>query len=167
MEKKNKEKAEEKVEKWTSSANIYEPVRTAITKCAIFRPIVEKYDLDDMSDTGLLVYAQAIGKTDSFAFEIYNTALENKKQTKEYMTYDEAEVYDALNKVYGYDVFALPGGQNITENFNRTYFDASTSIYLHSPREKGLPYTTGIYVPILMNKDGRVSNKAYVDASNR
>ena len=151
----------------TSSANIYEPVRNAITKCATFRPIVEKYGLDDMSDTGLIVYAQAIGTTETFAGEIYSTAVENKKQTKEYMTYDEAEVYDALNKVYGYKVFALPGGQNITENFNRTKFDPSTSIYLHTPKDKGLPYTTGIYVPILMNRDGRVSQKAYVDAANR
>ena len=166
-------KANEKVKEWTSSADIYLPLRTAITKCAIFRPIVKKYSLDDMSDTGLLAYIKAIGMTETFATEIYLTAVENKKQTRAYMTFEEAEVYDALNKVYrenwkiDYDIFALPGGQAVTENFRRTSFDSTTSLYIQNPRDKNLPYTTGVYVPILMRKDGGVSQKAYVDASNR
>ena len=166
-------KTNAKLNEWTSSANIYEPVRRAITKCAIFRQLVEHYGLDDMSDTGLLVYAKAIGTTETFAGEIHTMAVENKKQTREYMTVEEAEVYDALNKVYrenwkiDYDIFALPGGQAVTEPFNRTSFDSLTSVVLQEPRNKSLPYTTGVYVPILMNKDGRVAQKAYVDAANR
>ena len=162
-----------KLKEWTSSANIYEPVRRAITKCAIFRPLVEHYGLDDMSDTGLLVYAKAIGTTETFAGEIHTMAVENKKQTREYMTVEEAEVYDALNKVYrqnwniAHDIFSMPGGQAVTEPFNRTSFDSLTSVVLQEPRNKSLPYTTGVYVPILMNKDGRVAQKAYVDAANR
>lgn len=163
----------EKLKAWTNSADVYAPVRDAITKCPTFSSIVETYGLDDMSDEGLLKYAQTIGTTENFAYEIYQTASETKKQNKEFMTPEEVAVYDALNRVYRqnwnieHDIFALPGEQPITGGFQKTNFDSSNSIYLAEPRNKSLPYATGIYVPILKDKEGGVKQKAYVDAGNR
>lgn len=164
----------ERLKAWTNSADVYSPVRAAITKCPTFQAIVDAYGLNDMSETGLLAYAQAMGKTnENFVYEIWKTAVDLKKQNKEFMTVEEAEVYGALNQVYRqiwnieHDIFVLPGGKSVTENFQKTTFDFTTSMYLPEPRNKGLAYTTGIYVPILMGKENRLSQKAYVDAGNR
>ena len=165
---------EKKLNAWTSAADIYSLVRDAITKCPTFRKVVEDYGLDDMSETGLLAYIQAMGKTtNDFVYEIYKTAVDIKKQTRELMTSDESNVYDALNQAYrhiwniDHDIFILPGGQFVTEIFQKTNFNFSTSAYLPEPRKNGLAYTTGIYVPVLMNKDGTQAQRAYVDAGNR
>lgn len=159
---------------WKNSADIYSPVRDAILKCPTFSSIVEKYGLNDTSETGLLIYAQAMGKiNEDFVFEIWTAAVESKKRSREFMTPEESEVYSALNKVYrqiwniDFDIFTLPGGQSLAETFQPTNFDSNVSIYLAMPRNKDLPYTTGIYVPILMNRENKQAQKSYVEAGNR
>lgn len=165
-----------KLEAWKNSADIYSPVRDAMLKCPTFSSIVENYGLNDTSETGLLVYAQAMGRTtEEFVYDIWKAATEVKKlpMTRELMTLEEAEVYSALNKVYrqiwniDFDIFTLPGGQSFSEPFQKTKFDSNNSIYLLEMRNKNLSFTTGVYVPILMNKENKLSQKAYVDAGNR
>ena len=163
----------EKLKAWTSTTDIYAIVRDAITKCSTFSKIVEDYKLNDMSDSGLMTYAQVLGKTQEFIVKIGETAVEVKKNNREFMTNDEVQVYDALNKAYrqiwniDHDIFNLPGGQSVTANFQKTNFDSTLSICLTDMRNKSFSYTTGIYIPIVRNKDNQILQKSYVDASNR
>ncbi len=166
-------KTGEKLKAWTSSTDIYAIVRDAITKCSTFSKIVEEYKLNDMTDSGLMTYAQVLGKTQEFIVKIGECAVDIKKNTKEPMTAEEVQVYDALNKAYRqiwnieHDIFILPGGQSVTSNFQKTNFDANFSICLTDMRNKSFSYTTGIYVPIVFNKDNQILQKGYVDAGNR
>ena len=169
----NEKKTGEKLKAWTSSTDVYALVREAITKCPTFSSIVENYNLSDMTDSGLMTYAQVLGKTQEFIQKIGEVAAEVKKNTKTFMTAEEVRVYDALNKAYRqiwnieHDIFTLPGGQSVTANFQKTSFDSTYSICLTDMRNKSFVYATGIYTPIVLNKDNQILQKGYVDAANR
>ena len=167
--------AKKSLQTWEEAAEIYKPVRTALNNCETFQKFVEERGLNDNSDAGLFLFVQELGKTIDFVNDIYQVAVELKKNqgnNAQPMTAEETAVYDALNKAYrkiwniDFDIFTTPGNRkNISEPFEKTAF-SNEAINLKDPRNKSLKYTTKIYVPMLLSREGRMYKPAFVEAGN-
>lgn len=167
--------AKKSLQTWEESAEIYKPVRTALNNCETFQKFVEDRGLNDNSDAGLFLFVQELGKTIDFVNDIYQVAVELKKNqgnNAQPMTAEETAIYDALNKAYrkiwniDFDIFTTPGSRkNISEPFEKTAF-SNEAINLKDPRNKSLKYTTKIYVPMLLSREGRMYKPAFVEAGN-
>ena len=167
--------AKKSLQTWEEAAEIYKPVRTALNNCETFQKFVEERGLNDNSDAGLFLFVQELGKTIDFVNDIYQVAVELKKNqgnNAQPMTAEETADYDALNKAYrkiwniDFDIFTTPGNRkNISEPFEKTAF-SNEAINLKDPRNKSLKYTTKIYVPMLLSREGRMYKPAFVEAGN-
>lgn len=167
--------AKKSLQTWEEAAEIYKPVRTALNNCETFQKFVEERGLNDNSDAGLFIFVQELGKTIDFVNDIYQVAVDLKKNqgnNAQPMTAEETAVYDALNKAYrkiwniDFDIFTTPGNRkNISEPFEKTAF-SNEAINLKDPRNKSLKYTTKIYVPMLLSREGRMYKQAFVEAGN-
>lgn len=167
--------AKKSLQTWEEAAEIYKPVRTALNNCETFQKFVEERGLNDNSDAGLFIFVQELGKTIDFVNDIYQVAVDLKKNqgnNAQPMTAEETAVYDALNKAYrkiwniDFDIFTTPGNRkNISEPFEKTAF-SNEAINLKDPRNKSLKYTTKIYVPMLLSREGRMYKPAFVEAGN-
>ena len=167
--------AKKSLQTWEEAAEIYKPVRTALNNCETFQKFVESRGLNDNSDAGLFIFVQELGKTIDFVNDIYQVAVDLKKNqgnNAQPMTAEETAVYDALNKAYrkiwniDFDIFTTPGNRkNISEPFEKTAF-SNEAINLKDPRNKSLKYTTKIYVPMLLSREGRMYKPAFVEAGN-
>lgn len=173
-EKLTAEKNSKALDAWRNKTNIYAPIRDALKNCPTFAPIVEKYHLaDDDSEVALFTFAQVLGFTESFSYEVYQIAVNHKKNNQQLMTQDEIAVYAALNKAYrtiwsvDFDIFVTPAGKSVTEPFVQENFDKKLAVNLKDPRNRDVSKINGIYVPMLRNKSGEYSQSAYVDAANR
>ena len=168
--------AEKSLSVWKDAVEIYVPVREALRNCETFRNLLEQRGLTDDSEIGLFTFVQELGKTMDFLGQIHTVAVDAKKQqgaNPQLMTYDEAEVYRALNRCYrkiwnvDFDVFTTPGSRkSLDAPFEKTEFNKDEAFYMKDMRNKSLRYTINLYVPLLLNREGKPSKMAYVDASN-
>ena len=88
------------------------------------------------------------------------------------MTKEEANVYDKLNDCYkkiwniDFDIFVMPGGKSVNEEFTKIAFNKSEAIYMKNPKDKSSKYTQEVYVPILKAQNGNIHTLAQVKAGN-
>lgn len=167
---------EKSLSDWRAAAKIYVPVRNAMQKCPTFTDFLEQRGLTDDSEIGLFAFIQEIGRTRDFLSGVHSAALEAKKRqgnNPQPMTPDEVEVYEALNQCYrsiweiDFDVFTTPGSRkSIAAPFEKTPFSREDATYFRDPRNRNLKFTKNIYVPLLLNEEGRMYIQAQVDAGN-
>ncbi len=167
--------AEKSLQVWENAVEIYRPVRVALNNCETFKNFVEGRGLNDDSDAGLFIFVQELGKTIDFIRDIHQTASDVKKAqgaAPKLMTAEEMAVYEALNKCYrniwriDFDVFTTPGSRKNISAFEKTDFNKDEAIFLKDMRNKSLKYTQGIYVPMLLTREGKMYKQAYVEAGN-
>lgn len=173
---KNSADAQKSLQALTQVLEIYAPVRTAMKNCATFRSLLEERALSDDSQAGLFAFAQEIGKTTDFVSAVHKAALDERSRQNlnpPVMTCEEIAVYDALNRCcrqvwkIDFDIFTTPGSRaSIVEPFEKTFFNRVEAVYFKDARNTGLKYTQGIYVPLLLNREGRVLRQAYAAAGN-
>ena len=171
-----RDSAKKSLSVWKDAVEIYVPVREALRNCETFRNLLEQRGLTDDSEIGLFTFVQELGKTMDFLGQIHTVAVDAKKQqgaNPQLMTYNEAEVYRALNRCYrkiwnvDFDVFTTPGSRkSLDAPFEKTEFNKDEAFYMKDMRNKSLRYTINLYVPLLLNREGKPSKMAYVDASN-
>lgn len=167
---------EKSLSDWRAATKIYEPVRDAMQNCPTFSDFLEQRGLTDDSEIGLFAFIQDLGKTIDFLNEVHIAALNAKKgqgNTPQPMTPDEVAVYDALNQCYrdiweiDFDVFTTPGSRkSIAAPFEKTPFVKEEAVYLKDPRNRNWKFTKNIYVPLLLNREGKPYKQAQVDASS-
>ena len=152
--------------------DIYRPVLDALQKCGTFLPICEKYGLGKGNETALFTLVQQIGASIEFAKELYDCAVQKKQQTKEPMREAERQVYAALNLCYrsiwnvDFDLYRQPGGQSITEPFQKVKFDFAESRNLVDSRDRTSKFAQELYVPSLSARTGNLYSQAQVKAGN-
>lgn len=152
--------------------DIYRPVLDALQKCGTFLPICEKYGLGKGNETALFTLVQQIGASIEFAKELYDCAVQKKQQTKEPMREAERQVYAALNLCYravwnvDFDIYRQPGGQSITEPFQKVKFDFAESRNLVDSRDRTSKFAQELYVPSLSARTGNLYSQAQVKAGN-
>lgn len=152
--------------------DIYLPVLDALQKCGTFLPICEKYGLGKRNETALFTLVQQIGASIEFAKELYDCAVQKKQQTKEPMREAERQVYAALNLCYrsiwnvDFDLYRQPGGQSITEPFQKVKFDFAESRNLVDSRDRTSKFAQELYVPSLSARTGNLYSQAQVKAGN-
>ena len=171
-----RDSVEKSLSDWREAAKIYVPVRNAMQKCPIFTDFIEQRGLTDDSEIGLFAFIQDLGKTIDFLNEVHVAATNAKKgqgNNPQPMTPEEAKVYDALNKCYrsiweiDFDVFTTPGSRkSIAAPFEKTPFVKEEAAYLKDPRSRNWKFTKNIYVPLLLNREGKPYKQAQVDASS-
>ena len=157
---------------WSNLIKIYKPVLDSMQNCETFNTLLQDNDINGKDEVALFNIAKAIGKNIEFAKEVHNCALKVKQTTNETMTRAEIEVYKALNECYrqiwkiDFDIFALPGGKAVTEEFVKIPFDKNEVVYMKNPREKTNRFTQSVYVPLLKANNGNIHTLAQVQAGN-
>lgn len=168
-----KEQLSSRVNSIDSSFDDYKPLLSALRNCPTFSNILSANDIvgnDDVSDLSNL--SRLVGNTINFADLIYSTALESKKDSKEYMTNEEAEVYAAVNKCYkkvcniDYDLFVNPGEQCVTSPYEKVKFNKMEVDNMLDPRKNVLKFSKKIFVPMMKSLTGVLRAKGQVEASN-
>lgn len=164
------------LQKWRDAVADYAPVRDAMKNCNTFKDFLEKRNLTDETEIGLFAFVQELGKTTDFLRDIHQTAVDAKKTqlpNAVVMTAEELAVYEALNKCYrriwniDFDVFVTPGERKpIGDDFYKIPFNKDDSIVLKDPRQRSLKFVKGIYVPLLLTREGKMYKQSYVEASN-
>ena len=164
------------LQKWRDAVINYAPVRDAMIRCSTFKEFLEKRNLTDGTEIGLFAFVQELGKTMDFLRDVHQTVLDAKKSqlpNATVMTAEELAVYAALNECYrhiwniDFDVFVTPGERkSISGDFYKCPFNKDDAIVLKDPRQRSLKLVKGIYVPLLLNREGKMYKQSYVEASN-
>lgn len=167
------EKLENENQVWENLTTIYKPVLESLQRCDTFRAVLDKNNIGgNIGASELFTIVTLIGRSIDFAKEIHNCALSVKQNNEEPISYAETEVYKALNscyrKIWGidFDIFVLPGGKSVGEEFTKIPFNKSEVIYMKNPRDKSSKYTQEVYVPLLKAQNGNIHTLAYVKAGN-
>lgn len=175
IERQNSSAAQNALQMWRDAVADYAPVRDAMKNCDTFGKLLEERGLNDETDVGLFAFVQELGKTIDFLRDVHQMALDAKKSqaVPALMTADELAVYEALNKCYrriwniDFDVFVTPGERKpVGDIFYKIPFNKDDAIVLKDLRNKSLKLVKGIYVPLLLNREGKMYKQAYVDAVN-
>ena len=159
---------------WNSLTEAYAPVLENMQRCETFRSLLTKYNIntDTITPADLFTLATLIGRSIEFAKDVHNCALTFKQEHEEPLTSDEIAVYVSLNDCYrriwgiNFDIFVLPGGKAVTEEFTKIPFNKAEVVYMKNPRDKTNRYTQAVYVPILKAQNGNIHTLAQVKAGN-
>ena len=158
---------------WESTTAPYVEVQKALNTCPTIRDFLEKKNLIGEGIDKLISLIMALGKDNSFVSELHKFMTEEKKKSKKEMTSEEANMYYCLNQCFiktcgiQYDLFVMPGNQNVKEKFNKVQFDKAQVENMNDPKNKSLKFTTSVYVPCLMSVEtGGLYFKAQVKAGN-
>ena len=165
--------AKEALRVWREAVGAYAPVRDAMKNCPTFGQLLTERGLTDETDIGLFAFVQELGKTIDFLNDIHQTALAAKKSQAVLMTDEELAVYKALNNCYrniwniDFNVFVTPGERKpIGDDFYKIPFNKDDAVVLKDPRNRSMRFVKGIYVPLLLNREGNLYKQAYVEAVN-
>ena len=163
--------AKEALKVWREAVADYVPVRDALKNCSVFGKLLEECGLTDETDIGLFAFVQELGKTMDFLSYIHAAALDAKKSQPQLMSKEELAVYEALNRCYrciwkiDFDVFVTPGERKpIGDAFYKIPFSKDDAVVLKDPRNRSMKFVKGIYVPLLLNREGKMYKQAYVEA---
>lgn len=157
---------------WEDMTGIYKPVLESLRNCGTFAALLEENQIGGDSPVELFKIAVLIGKNIDFAKAVGERAQKVKKENGEPMNQSEIAVYKALNECYrsiwniDFDIFVLPGGKAVTEEFTKIPFNKSEVVDMKDPRNKSSRYTQEIYVPLLKAQSGNVYSLAQVKAGN-
>lgn len=157
---------------WHENLNVYSDLLEKIRNCSSMKEFYQKIGLDDCSEESkILKLVIAIGKEKQFSKNLYDFMKTEKKQNKKELSYDEKQVYDAVNKCYRmaanveFDLFVLPDKKSVLEDCSdKMDFDAKDMEDLMDSKNKGFKITKIIYVPALLSLDnGEIVGKCLVE----
>ena len=157
---------------WHENLNVYSDLLEKIRNCSSMKEFYQKIGLDDCSEESkILKLVIAIGKEKQFSKNLYDFMKTEKKQNKKELSYDEKQVYDAVNKCYRmaanveFDLFVLPDKKSVLEDCSdKMDFDAKDMEDLMDSKNKGFKIAKIIYVPALLSLDnGEIVGKCLVE----
>lgn len=160
----------DRLERWENAASIYDKARKKLGACDLFRDVALKYGMDPESEIGLINTMKRMGRSDLLE-EMFKTARESKEQSKQPMSVAEREAYAAVNECFKdawdmkFDVFQLPGAQNMGEEFIKCDFVKGEVVDLAFPRDK-FEFVSSVYVPILRTDKGLIARPGIVKGTH-
>ena len=172
IERQNHDATKMALQSWRDAVADYAQVRDAMQNCSTFENLLKDRGLTDETEKGLFAFVQELGKTIDFLSSVYQAAYDARKVQPTLMTKEECAVYMALNRCYrkiwniDFDVFVTPGNRPISDDIEKIPFSRDDSIALKDPRNRSFRYVTGIYVPLLLGREGNKVKPAYVEAVN-
>ena len=164
-------KAENRAQQWVDKLSAYGDLYDAIQQCPSMSDFFKTPDrlTANTKEDALIQLVIMVGQTNAFAKDLYYYLRDMKKNNNEYLTDSEVNILIQINKCYrnachiDFDIFFMPGGQEIGTPFMQTKFNREESEDMNNPKKKDFDYVKGVYVPGLRNLKGRVSNYSLVD----
>lgn len=164
-------KAENRAQQWVDKLSAYGDLYDAIQQCPSMSDFFKTPDrlTANTKEDALIQLVIMVGQTNAFAKDLYYYLRDMKKNNNEYLTDSEVNILAQINQCYrnachiDFDIFFMPGGQEIGTSFVQTEFNREESEDINNPKKKNFEYVKGVYVPGLRNLKGRVSNYSLVD----
>ena len=167
----NAQAAKTALEVWRKKTAVYAPIRDTMKKCPVFENFLKNEIADSEEETELFALAQAMGKTMDFPKSVHQWAKGYKKDNLNPMGEDEIAVYQALNSFYrdlwkvDWDIFTMPGRTPVGDGIQKNEFNRNESDNFPDPK-KQITKIQDVYVPLLLDKEGKKVNPAQVKTSN-
>lgn len=160
----------ERFNNWEEAARIYDNARKKLAACDLFCEIARRHGMHPDGEEGLINTMKRMGGRDILD-EMHAAARDEKEKSGQPVSDAEKEAYAAVNECYrdawniDFDVFELPGKQDMRGKFQKCDFVKGDVLDIKFPRDK-YDFAAEVYVPILRTPTGQVAQPGRVKGTH-